>query len=104
MISIQDLTLHFGDRPLYDEASFLIQKDDRIGLTGKNGAGKSTLLKILAGQQKQDSGIISMPRDMVIGYLPQEMEHNEECTIVEEAGKAFSEINGLKEDPGDRCA
>jgi len=96
MISIQDLTLHFGERPLYDEASFLIQKDDRIGLTGKNGAGKSTLLKILAGLQKQDSGIISMPRDMVIGYLPQEMEHNEQCTIAEEAGKAFSEINSLK--------
>ncbi|MFZ5554891.1 MAG: ABC-F family ATP-binding cassette domain-containing protein [Bacteroidota bacterium] len=95
MISIQDLTLHFGDRPLYDEVSFLIQKDDRIGLTGKNGAGKSTLLKILAGLQKQDTGIISMPREMVIGYLPQEMDHNEESTIAEEAGKAFAEINRL---------
>ena len=48
-------------------------KKDRIALVGKNGAGKSTMLKILAGLQSPTRGVIAIPRDVTIGYLPQVM-------------------------------
>jgi ATP-binding cassette subfamily F protein 3 len=80
MITVQGLTLHFGQRPMFDGVSFFIGSDDRIGLVGRNGAGKSTLLKILAGQQPYDKGTIGRPRELTMGYLPQEMAHNLELT------------------------
>lgn len=97
MISLNGITIHFGDRTLYDNVSFLINKDDRIGLVGRNGAGKSTLLKVFAGLQRPDSGSVAMPKGLTIGYLPQEMEHNEEQNIFEEAKSALAEVKALSE-------
>jgi ATP-binding cassette, subfamily F, member 3 len=95
MLSIQGLTLHFGVRPMFDEVSFFIGSDDRIGLVGRNGAGKSTLLKILAGQQPFDKGNIGRPKELTMGYLPQEMAHNLELTPWQVAEKAFEEAQQL---------
>ncbi len=95
MISFNGISVHFGDRVLYDNISFLIQKEDRIGLVGRNGAGKSTLLKILAGLQRPDSGAVALPRDLTIGYLPQEMKHNEDSTVLAETKSALKEVNEL---------
>lgn len=95
MLTVQGLTLHFGIRPMFDEVSFFIGSDDRIGLVGRNGAGKSTLLKILAGQQPFDKGTIGKPKELTMGYLPQEMAHNLELTPWEVAEKAFEEAQQL---------
>ncbi|MEX1132088.1 MAG: ABC-F family ATP-binding cassette domain-containing protein, partial [Flavobacteriales bacterium] len=95
MLSIQGLTLHFGIRPMFDDVSFFIGSDDRIGLVGRNGAGKSTLLKILAGQQPFDKGTIGRPKELTMGYLPQEMAHNLELTPWQVAEKAFEEAQQL---------
>jgi len=95
MLSIQGLTLHFGVRPMFDDVSFFIGSDDRIGLVGRNGAGKSTLLKILAGQQPFDKGTIGRPKELTMGYLPQEMAHNLELTPWQVAEKAFEEAQQL---------
>lgn len=95
MITVQGLTLHFGQRPMFDGVSFFIGSDDRIGLVGRNGAGKSTLLKILAGQQPYDSGAIGKPNEFTLGYLPQEMAHNLELTPWQVAEKAFAEARTL---------
>ena len=97
MVSINGVTVAFGERVLFDEIGFLINKGDRIGLTGKNGAGKSTLLKTIAGIQKPDSGSVAMPKDIVIAYLPQEMKHNEQETVRDEAAKGKAEILKLNE-------
>ncbi|MFN3876122.1 MAG: ATP-binding cassette domain-containing protein, partial [Flavobacteriales bacterium] len=75
--------------------SFFIGSDDRIGLVGRNGAGKSTLLKILAGKQPFDGGAIGKPRELTIGYLPQEMAHNLELTPWQVAELAFAEAQAL---------
>jgi len=91
MITVQGLTLHFGQRPMFDDFNFFIGSDDRIGLVGRNGAGKSTLLKTLAGVQPFDKGTIGKPKELKVGYLPQEMAHNLELTPWQVAEKAFEE-------------
>lgn len=91
MITVQGLTLHFGQRPMFDDFNFFIGADDRIGLVGRNGAGKSTLLKTLAGVQPFDKGTIGKPKELTMGYLPQEMAHNLNLTPWQVAEKAFEE-------------
>ena len=95
MITVQNLLLHFGQRPMFDEVSFFIGTDDRIGLVGRNGAGKSTLLKIMAGQQSFDKGSINKPKELTFGYLPQEMAHDLDLTPWQVAEKAFEEARTL---------
>lgn len=92
MISVDNLKVEFGVTPLFDNVSYVINKKDRIALVGKNGAGKSTMLKILAGLQRPTEGTVSIPRDVTIGYLPQVMILSDECTVMEEAEKAFEHI------------
>lgn len=94
MISIQNLSVEFSAKSLFDNINYVINKKDKIALVGKNGAGKSTMLKIIAGLQKPTSGSVSTPQDVTIGYLPQQMTINDTLTVVEEVRKAFS---GLKE-------
>lgn len=97
MISVEGLKVEFGVKPLFVDASFVINDRDRIALVGKNGAGKSTMLKILCGQQKATSGTVSIPNDCRIGYLPQVMNLQDDTTVREEAQKAFADITKMKE-------
>ena len=96
MISVERLKVEFGVKPLFSDASFVINERDRIALVGKNGAGKSTLLKILCGMQKPTDGIVSVPQDTTIGYLPQVMKLVDDTTVREEASKAFAGNTELK--------
>ncbi len=97
MISVEGLKVEFGVKPLFVDASFVINDKDRIALVGKNGAGKSTMLKILCGQQKATAGTVSIPNDCRIGYLPQVMNLQDDTTVREEAQKAFADITKMKE-------
>ena len=97
MISIESLTVEFGGKPLFDNISYVINKKDRIALIGKNGAGKSTMLKIIAGLQRPTSGNVSIPKDLTIGYLPQQMRHTDVRTVQQEAELAFSHIREMEE-------
>ena len=97
MISVEGLKVEFGVKPLFVDASFVINDRDRIALVGKNGAGKSTMLKILCGQQKATEGVVSVPNDCRIGYLPQVMILQDDTTVREEAQKAFADITKLKD-------
>ena len=96
MVTVQNLSINFGDRDLFKDLSFFISEKERIGLIGKNGAGKSTLMKILAGVQPASSGDVIIAKERTTGYLPQEMTHDESATILEEASKAFEEIARLE--------
>ena len=97
MISVESLHVEFGIKPLFSDASFVVNDRDRIALVGKNGAGKSTLLKILCGMQKPTSGVVSVPNDTTIGYLPQVMVLQDDTTVRQEAQKAFADVARLKE-------
>lgn len=96
MISINNLGVEFSARPLFDDISFVINDNDKIALTGKNGAGKSTLLKILAGLQAPTTGSIGKPKEVSIGYLPQQMQIADDTTLIEETRKAFSDLIALR--------
>ena len=96
MISVEGLKVEFGVKPLFSDASFVINTRDRIALVGKNGAGKSTLLKILCGQQRPTAGTVAVPTDTTIGYLPQVMKLQDETTVREETQKAFANISEMK--------
>lgn len=74
LLNCQSLSKSYGPRLLFRNLSLSVFQGERIGLIGPNGAGKSTLLKILIGEEKEDSGIISTKRDLKIGYLPQTCE------------------------------
>lgn len=97
MVSVEGLKVEFGVKPLFRDVSFVINERDRIALVGKNGAGKSTLLKILNGQQKPTAGVVSIPNDTTIGYLPQVMKIADDTTVKEETRKAFSDSMRMKE-------
>ncbi|HQZ24303.1 MAG TPA: ABC-F family ATP-binding cassette domain-containing protein [Flavobacterium sp.] len=96
MITVNDISVHFGGTTLFSDISFAINENDKIALMGKNGAGKSTLLKIIAGQSKPSTGNISAPKEAVIAYLPQHLLTTDGATVMEETSKAFGEIFSMK--------
>ncbi len=96
MIIVENLSVEFSAKPLFTEASFVVNKGERVVLVGKNGAGKSTLLKVICGMQQPSAGSVSLPRDTTIGYLPQVMDIADETTVREEARKAFAGQLALK--------
>jgi len=98
MISVNQLSVVFGDFALFDNVSFLVNEKDRIGLVGRNGAGKSTLLKIFAGLQNPTSGNVSFPSGIKIGYLPQHMLYTDGKTLMEDATSAFDEVLKLNDE------
>ncbi len=97
MISVEGLKVEFSVKPLFSDASFVINDRDRIALVGKNGAGKSTLLKILCGMEHPTAGTVSVQTDTTIGYLPQVMNLQDLTTVREETQKAFADLQKMKE-------
>ena len=98
MISVEGLKVEFNATPLFEDVSYVINKKDRIALVGKNGAGKSTMLKILAGLQQPTSGVVAIPRECTIGYLPQVMILSDKRTVMQEAELAFEHIFEMQAD------
>ncbi|ESU26341.1 ABC transporter, ATP-binding protein [Flavobacterium limnosediminis JC2902] len=98
MITVNDIAVEFGGTTLFSDVTFAINENDKIALMGKNGAGKSTLLKIVAGENKPTRGGISAPSDAVIAYLPQHLLTSDDCTVIEEASKAFADVLNMKKE------
>ncbi len=98
MITVNDVAVEFGGTTLFSDVTFAINENDRIALMGKNGAGKSTLLKIVAGLNKPTRGAISAPKEAVIAYLPQHLLTEDNCTVMEEASKAFESVFKMRDE------
>ena len=97
MISVNNLSLYFGGQDVFSNISFMINKGDKIGLVGKNGAGKSTLLNLLSKNLSPNSGSISIPNGLVVGYLTQDLDFEDGRTVLEEAKTAFDYLNEIKD-------
>ncbi len=96
MISVEAIAVEFSGQTLFNNVSFVINENDKIALMGKNGAGKSTMMKIIAGTQKPNRGHIQSSKDAVIAYLPQHLLTEDNCTVFEEASKAFHAFHTMK--------
>ena len=98
MITVDNLAVEFSGTTLFSDVSFVINENDKIALMGKNGAGKSTMMKIVAGEQKGTRGHVRSPKDTVIAYLPQHLLTQDNCTVFDEASKAFSHIFKMRDE------
>ncbi len=98
MISVDNLAVEFGGDALFKDVAFTINENDKIALMGKNGAGKSTMMKIIAGVQKATRGGVRCSKDIVIAYLPQHLLTQDDCTVMEEASKAFSHVFEMRDE------
>ena len=96
MISVSNLSLYFGGQDVFNGISLSVNKGDKIGLVGKNGAGKSTLLNLFASKMTPNSGDVAIPNSLKIGYLTQDLDFKDELTVIDEAKKAFTDINILQ--------
>ncbi|TFE27236.1 ABC transporter ATP-binding protein [Cohnella luojiensis] len=92
LLQASSITKHYGVTPVLDGVSIQINERDRIGLVGVNGAGKSTFLRILAGELTADTGSVSKPRELKIGYLAQNGGLQGHRTIMEEMNSAFGPL------------
>ena len=98
MLIAKEINLTFGQQVVFDNLSFNINKDQKIGLVGRNGSGKTTLLKLFAGLQNIDSGVIELQKDCRIAYMPQDVVLLSEKTIYQEAFSAFEQVEKLKKE------
>ena len=96
MISVNNLSLYFGGQDVFKAISLSVNKGDKIGLVGKNGAGKSTLLNLFAQKISPNAGDVAIPNNLTIGYLTQDLDFADGLSVIEEAKKAFKEINILQ--------
>ncbi len=97
MLTVSNLSIHFANRYLFDNVTFSIGKNDRIGLIGRNGTGKSTLLRIINGDENPEEGNVVKPKEYTMGYLPQELEVHSNKPIFDEASEALQEIKSLED-------
>ena len=96
MLRINNVSIHFGRKPLFNKMTFQITHGERIGLTGKNGAGKSTLLNVIMGHLSPSEGNLEHPTVYSIGHLSQDLNEVSELSVIEEAKKAFIVFNNLQ--------
>ena len=83
LLTVSNVSKHFGAEQILDDVSLRIERDDHVGLVGSNGAGKSTLLRIIAGIEEPDTGTVAGTRGLLVGYLEQEPEFVETETLYE---------------------
>ncbi len=97
LISAAALSMGFGERTLFENASFLIEKGDKIGFVGSNGCGKTTLLKLLTGEYSPTSGEVHRAKNLKIGYMEQHACHDSDKSALEEALGVFSHALEIEE-------
>ena len=95
MLSVQNLSMQYGGKSLFENAGFKIEKSDRFALVGSNGAGKSTLLKILSGLEEPETGTLNFAKGIQIGYLPQEFYSLRGKSVFDEVKSALTEQNDI---------
>jgi ATP-binding cassette subfamily F protein 3 len=96
MINLEQLGVHLPQGYLFQGINVQINKGDKIGLAGKNGAGKSTLLKLISGKDNPTEGKVHKPKDVVIGYLTQDIKIDTELSVFEFLNQSNETLTTLK--------
>lgn len=96
IIEITNFSQNYGDKPLYVNANFVLNNNEKIGITGLNGAGKSTLIKILMGSVLLDEGKMFISNKHKIEYLDQHAEINQDCSIRDYLAGAFANLYNIE--------
>ncbi|MFI5396583.1 MAG: ABC-F family ATP-binding cassette domain-containing protein [Candidatus Binatia bacterium] len=96
MLTISNLRKRYGSQTVLDGVNWFVPDGCRVGLVGANGSGKSTLLRLIAGQVEADDGVIAVPKDCTVGYLPQEVFGISGRTVLEQALSAFADVRALE--------
>ena len=84
LLNAEHISLSWGENTLFDDVSFALEEQDKVGFIGINGTGKSTFLRILAGMQEPDAGTITLARGARIGYLPQSPDFSGPITVLQQ--------------------
>lgn len=98
MISLNNISMRYGAKVLFDEVSLRVAGKDRVSLVGSNGAGKSTMLKVIAGLIRSDEGEVAISKHTTVGYLPQEGIQFTGKTLYEEVYSSAGDINKIQEE------
>ncbi|HMS33571.1 MAG TPA: ABC-F family ATP-binding cassette domain-containing protein [Ignavibacteria bacterium] len=98
MISLNNISMRYGAKVLFDEVSLRISGKDRVSLVGSNGAGKSTMLKVIAGLIRSDEGEVAISKHTTVGYLPQEGIQYTGKTLYEEIYSSAGDINKIQDE------
>lgn len=85
MITLQDISKHYGRQAVLAGASFQLNPNDKVGLVGPNGAGKSTIFRLLVGEEHPDRGEVQVPKSVTLGYFRQDAGEANQRSVVEEA-------------------
>lgn len=96
MLQVNNISIQFGGKALFQPCSFSVNEKERIGLVGKNGAGKSTLLKILTGEVNATEGSVNQPKEYTKGYLKQDLPPENKNTVWNEVMQAFEELQKIE--------
>lgn len=96
ILTVDGITKSYGERKLFDEASFYLAEGEKAGVLGINGTGKSTLLKIIAGLEEPDEGRVICANHVVMGYLPQNPEFDAKLSVIESVVKQVLDARRAK--------
>ena len=79
MIHLTNINKHYGTKILYENASFQIRPGEKIGLVGPNGAGKTTIFRLITGEERVETGTVSVADKCVVGYFSQNIAEMKSC-------------------------
>ena len=89
LLSAENISIHFGIRPLLTDVNFYLNEGDKIGIIGINGTGKSTFLRVLAGLLPADAGKITRNPNIQVSFLSQNPEMQDSATVLEQVFLSF---------------
>jgi len=98
MFALNNISLKFVGRKIFDSVSWHVSDRERVGVVGANGSGKTTLLKVIAGLQEPDAGNVESPRNCTFGYLPQEIYEAQKLSVWDEVMQVFADVIELKQE------
>ncbi len=83
MINIDNMTKYYGSNVLFDNISFKLNRNEKVGMVGRNGHGKTTFFRLITGQAQPDSGTVTVPKNYRTGYVKQKIEFREDTVLKE---------------------